>query len=546
MVAFEVEHPLDETALQPGRHYLLYQLEQDQDQHRLSIYKAYLKKNGDWSQCKPYLAPYYAAWNVPDFYLPQDSSVMQQLQQPGLQSCHDLLLTGTAGAQVLNQLQLSRRLILADGQFLHTAPQRTLHWQWQTSDTEQRLLAELEGVTNWEPIAVTPPYYLDRDNAVIGEIAPPLTGSQLAHLYNMPPAPNEHMPMVSAQLRRVFKPEQLPLAKEPPLVTEAPPVPHLTLTMTQSEHGAPIPAAQLHFDYGPIALAPLYHGAFNTESLLQQHDGQAYLIERQDSAEKEYALQLQDLGLWPSAALNDIGLKDTWMQNTGDAAQALRHWQELLEQDFPELERRGWRISEAADYRFDIELQDSHHSWFDFSLGLQQGETKLDTMEVIGAWLQADMPAELLLPVGDDWLRVDTQPLWTIRDLLIELFDQKLLDRPITLPAFQAAQLQNLELDDRQAPLTRDMMAQLQDFTGLQPVAIPAGLNAELRPYQQQGLNWLAFLHRYGLGGILADDMGLGKTLQTLTLIQHLKETDQLQQPAMILAPSSTWCAGTG
>ena len=28
-----------------------------------------------------------------------------------------------------------------------------------------------------------------------------------------------------------------------------------------------------------------------------------------------------------------------------------------------------------------------------------------------------------------------------------------------------------------------------------------------LRPYQQEGINWLAFLRRFGLHGVLADDM---------------------------------------
>lgn len=35
-----------------------------------------------------------------------------------------------------------------------------------------------------------------------------------------------------------------------------------------------------------------------------------------------------------------------------------------------------------------------------------------------------------------------------------------------------------------------------------------------MRRYQQEGINWLAFLRRFGLHGVLADDMGLGKTLQ--------------------------------
>ena len=35
----------------------------------------------------------------------------------------------------------------------------------------------------------------------------------------------------------------------------------------------------------------------------------------------------------------------------------------------------------------------------------------------------------------------------------------------------------------------------------------------------QAGVNWLSFLSRYKLHGILCDDMGLGKTLQTICMI---------------------------
>ena len=50
-------------------------------------------------------------------------------------------------------------------------------------------------------------------------------------------------------------------------------------------------------------------------------------------------------------------------------------------------------------------------------------------------------------------------------------------------------------------------------------VALPEMFTATLRPYQAQGVAWLAFLRDVGLGGVLADDMGLGKTVQALALI---------------------------
>ncbi|MDM4762653.1 DEAD/DEAH box helicase [Galbitalea sp. SE-J8] len=54
-------------------------------------------------------------------------------------------------------------------------------------------------------------------------------------------------------------------------------------------------------------------------------------------------------------------------------------------------------------------------------------------------------------------------------------------------------------------------------------VPVPAGLVAELRPYQREGFAWLATLWQHRLGGLLADDMGLGKTLQAIALMLHAR-----------------------
>ncbi|OZF46012.1 DEAD/DEAH box helicase [Rhodococcus sp. 14-1411-2a] len=66
-------------------------------------------------------------------------------------------------------------------------------------------------------------------------------------------------------------------------------------------------------------------------------------------------------------------------------------------------------------------------------------------------------------------------------------------------------------------------------------IPVPDGVNATLRPYQQRGLDWLAFMSRLGLGAVLADDMGLGKTLQVLTLLAHEKSST----PTLLVAPMS-------
>src|SRR3546814_20085359 len=70
-------------------------------------------------------------------------------------------------------------------------------------------------------------------------------------------------------------------------------------------------------------------------------------------------------------------------------------------------------------------------------------------------------------------------------------------------------------------------------------IATPDGFTAPLRPYQREGLAWLDFLAEAGLGGVLADDMGLGKTVQVLAHLLLEKRCGRLQQPALVVCPTS-------
>lgn len=66
---------------------------------------------------------------------------------------------------------------------------------------------------------------------------------------------------------------------------------------------------------------------------------------------------------------------------------------------------------------------------------------------------------------------------------------------------------------------------------------LPAGLKANMRPYQVTGFKWLKSLDHYGFGGVLADDMGLGKTVQTIAFLQSKYEEKQGRY--LIICPSS-------
>ncbi len=80
----------------------------------------------------------------------------------------------------------------------------------------------------------------------------------------------------------------------------------------------------------------------------------------------------------------------------------------------------------------------------------------------------------------------------------------------------------------------KDLLAGLPEDR-VTPIERPNGFVGTLRPYQQRGVGWLAFLERLGLGGVLADDMGLGKTAQVLALIAHGGPT--LTSPTLVICP---------
>ncbi|MBQ8878636.1 MAG: SNF2 helicase associated domain-containing protein, partial [Lachnospiraceae bacterium] len=67
---------------------------------------------------------------------------------------------------------------------------------------------------------------------------------------------------------------------------------------------------------------------------------------------------------------------------------------------------------------------------------------------------------------------------------------------------------------------------------------LPAGINANLRPYQEIGYRWLMTLADHQLGGILADDMGLGKTLQAIVYMKAMKAREE-QNQFLIVCPTS-------
>ncbi len=69
----------------------------------------------------------------------------------------------------------------------------------------------------------------------------------------------------------------------------------------------------------------------------------------------------------------------------------------------------------------------------------------------------------------------------------------------------------------------RDALTAMRQPSGIDALQPGADLHATLRPYQADGVRWLWFMTRLGLGACLADDMGLGKTIQVIDLLLQMK-----------------------
>lgn len=189
---------------------------------------------------------------------------------------------------------------------------------------------------------------------------------------------------------------------------------------------------------------------------------------------------------------------------------------------------------EAVDYRRadDVEISVSTSTlpetrdWFDLAVIVTAGQQFIPFADVFTALAKGK---SYLLLVDGLHFSLDDERFHALRELIEEARAmQDTMGGTLRVNRFQAGlfdELERLGVVGGQAQAWREAVGALAGGARPGPVPAPAGLDATMREYQQEGFEWLAFLHEHGLGGVLADDMGLGKTLQALALVQHVRET---------------------
>ncbi len=295
-------------------------------------------------------------------------------------------------------------------------------------------------------------------------------------------------------------------------------------------------------------------------------EGRLLVIERDLEAEVGFREELEGVGL---RLIRDLFRKrdvsQAHLDLLGQDAELEDwdvDWATFVAQVAPDLERAGWEVH--YEESFDLKITEAAEmftalsgdpglgiDWFQFDTGIVTTEGQRQSlMNLIANFLKSGAPIPADDELDDDQRMVVTDELGksffnlpakrffrivrSVRDLYNREDDG--------LHKLQAACLcDELGMDDSQTLADlRALGEQLKKKEQHIPVTLPRAIKAELRDYQKDGFQWLQFMARHHLHGILADDMGLGKTLQTLAHIAAEIENEKSEgRPCLVVAPTS-------
>lgn len=230
-------------------------------------------------------------------------------------------------------------------------------------------------------------------------------------------------------------------------------------------------------------------------------------VKRDKVAEGIFMAQIRKLGL--------VNRDGSYFQLPDeDGAEDLLFW---LSDHRKELEELGFRLRSPqwegkpiALYRPSLQLNASQHNdWFDIYGEVELGPHRIPFLE-IAKYIKNEnryfpLPDGTYFQIPEEWMH-----------------------RYREVVGFGRFKGDKLHLAKSQFTLLADLDIEAEAMVEAEEVEenfeLPAGLKAELRPYQLEGVRWMVQHYQNDLGACLADDMGLGKTLQTIAVLLYAKE----------------------
>lgn len=284
--------------------------------------------------------------------------------------------------------------------------------------------------------------------------------------------------------------------------------------------------ARVDYRYGDVV--------FSTDPqhvILSQEDQE---IVRDNQKEAQITQQFQKLGYQTTA---------TGFEKNLPAGEALYYFFKAEIPSFRQLGevRMGRKLRElfldAQHHQPTIEVSEGD-SWLDVRFDVT-GIAEDEVDAVLTSLLRND--AFYTLKTGEV-LSFDSEEFYHTSAVLTMLRkNMKTKDSTIQVPKNQGLMIESLLENNQRAHFSDSFKKMVSDLTHPEEftAALPEGIQATLRSYQEAGFRWLKMLSHYQFGGILADEMGLGKTLQTITYLLSEKEEHQHKGPALIVAPAS-------
>jgi len=295
---------------------------------------------------------------------------------------------------------------------------------------------------------------------------------------------------------------------------------------------------QLSFKYGMYSF-PMDHERKITVKILKTDNDYIFTrIKRKADWEKNKFSELLKSGLKKTSTLF-YNLELNKPNEEENKAYGVINW---INEHLEELQNKGYEIEQIsgqkrflfATNKIDFEISENN-DWFDINAIVYFGAHPIPFLALKQHILHKKR--EFLLPDGA--IAIIPEQWFTKYGSLFMLSDGS---NSIKLKKHHIGLLSELGEDSIANVTLNRKLEKLNDFENIGDVNMPNDFIGELRSYQKAGYNWFSFLREYNFGGCLADDMGLGKTIQTLALLQKLKEeNEQNATPgtSLIIMPTS-------
>ncbi|MBA2727536.1 MAG: DEAD/DEAH box helicase [Parachlamydiaceae bacterium] len=461
-------------------------------------------------------------------------------------------------------------------------PQKgTFSWSLMPDGESQRLNIAVEESSAKIVKGIDPLCYYRKDFYLIGPIDLLEVGSFAKQLINAPTISNSEInevhKILSAKIPALSK--KLPVEIKETFIQRLP-HPHVKLSVMEfrsynrywgSSKSFEILIAEVSFSYAGHNF-PLFNGdaknqKFHWEKL--NIKGEIVKVERRIEEENRLLGHFDPLG-WKKIEGQGKNIESTFMcgsQTDFEDYEIDDLAIDLLQHDVPTLKKFGWTVDIDRSFPFK-EVQESdewfldageesdtpQNDWFDVKLGVMIDGERLDMMAALREFIKhssdfsnVDDEGTIPLYTGDGRvIMVSAKRIRSLAEHLMLEFSKQASNQPLRVSKYNAAFLEEFASGEAAAKSRWIGCEGLKDFAqGIrasfttESILPPVGLKCELRPYQLQGVNWMQFLRKSQLHGILADDMGLGKTVQALAHILLEKESGRLTSPALIVAPTS-------